>query len=111
MNDLATEHEDSSADRLSAEEIIREIKALRDGEKIAIVKIARLYARRTRYEYEDLMQEAYTRVLDGRRAWTRGAPAVQFFGGVIRSLAWEWKNEFVNEEVDIDDESAQERGT
>ena len=96
---------------MSAGEIIREIKALRDGEKIAIVKIARLYARRTRYEYEDLLQEAYSRALDGRRAWTRGVPAVQFFGGIIRSLAWEWKNEFVNEEIDLDDEGAQERGT
>src|ERR1700704_100345 len=111
MNDLATEHEDSSADRLPAHEIIREIKALRDGEKIAIVKIARLYARKTRYEYEDLLQEAYSRALDGRRAWTWGVPAVLFFGGVIRSLAWEWKNEFVNEEIDIGDEGAQERGT
>src|SRR5262245_64759972 len=42
----------------------------------------------------------------------QGVPAVLFFGGLIRSLAWgEWKNEFVNEEIDIDDEGAQERGT
>jgi len=111
MSDLATEQHDSSANRLSAGEIIREIKALRDSEKIAIVKIARLYARKTPYGYEDLLQEAYSRALDGRRAWNRGVPAVLFFGGVIRSLAWEWKNEFVNEEIDLDDEGAQERGT
>jgi hypothetical protein len=41
MSDLATEQHDSSANRLSAEEIIREIKALLDSEKIAIVKMAR----------------------------------------------------------------------
>jgi hypothetical protein len=111
MNDLRTEQEDTSANRLAATEIICEIKALREGEKTAIVKIARLYARKTRYDYEDLLQEAYSRALDGRRAWTRGVPAVLFFGGVIRSLAWEWKNEFVNEVVDVGDEGAQERGT
>jgi hypothetical protein len=86
MSDLATEQHDSSANRLSAGEIIREIKALRDSEKIAIVKMARLYARKTPYGYEDLLQEAYSRALDGRRAWSMGVPAVLFFGGVIRSL-------------------------
>src|SRR5215475_12248664 len=111
MSDLATEQRDSSANRLSAGEIIREIKALRDSEKIAIVKMARLYARKTRYGYEDLLQEAYCRILDGRRGWLRGVPAVLFFRGVMRSIAWEWKMEFTNEDIDIGDEGALERGT
>src|SRR5262249_55489217 len=77
----------------------------------AIVKIARLHARKTQYDHEDLLQEAYSRILDGRRAWARGVPAVPFFGGVIRSIAWEWRSVLVNEDVDIGDEGAQERGT
>jgi hypothetical protein len=29
----------------------------------------------------------------GRRAWTKGTGPVLFLGGVIRSVAWEWKSE------------------
>ena len=57
------------------------------------MKIARLYARKTPYDKEDLIQEAFARVLSGRRAWTKGTGPVLFLGGVIRSIAWEWKSE------------------
>jgi hypothetical protein len=100
-----------AADHLATAEITNVINTLRDGEKTAIVKIARLYARKTSYGHEDLLQEAYCRVLDGRRGWLRGVPAVLFFHGVIRSIAWEWKAEFTSEEIDIGDEGAGERGT
>jgi hypothetical protein len=42
------------------------------------MKIARLYARKTPYDKEDLIQ---------------GTGPVLFLGGVIRSIAWEWKSE------------------
>ena len=100
-----------AADHLATAEITNAINTLRDGEKTAIVKIARLYARKTSYGHEDLLQEAYCRVLDGRRGWLRGVPAVLFFQGVVRSIAWEWKMEFTSEEIDIGDEGAVERGT
>jgi RNA polymerase sigma-70 factor (ECF subfamily) len=100
-----------AADHLATAEITNLINTLRDGEKTAIVKIARLYARKTSYGHEDLLQESYCRVLDGRRGWLRGVPAVPFFHGVMRSIAWEWKREFTSQEIDIGDEGAVERGT
>jgi hypothetical protein len=102
---------EGAADHLAAAEITNVINTLMDGEKTAIVKIAKLYARKTSYGHEDLLQEAYCRVLDGRRGWARGVPAVLFFHGVIRSIAWEWKAEFTSEDIDIGDEGAVERGT
>ena len=80
-------------ERLSLWQVERALASLSDGEKIALMKIARLYARKTPYDKEDLVQEAFARVLSGRRAWTKGARPVMFLGGVIRSIAWEWKTE------------------
>jgi hypothetical protein len=79
--------------RLSLCQVERVLASLSDGEMIALMKIARLYARKTPYDKEDLIQEAFARVLSGRRAWTKGTGAVLFLGGVIRSIAWEWKSE------------------
>ena len=39
------------------------LASLSEGEKIALMKIARLYARKTPYDKEDLVQEAFARVL------------------------------------------------
>src|SRR5262249_652368 len=113
LNDERIDNSRPQADRrpMAAPEIINAIKSLGAEEKTAIVKIARLHARKTQYDHEDLLQEAYSRILDGRRAWARGVPAVPFFGGVIRSIAWEWRSVLVNEDVDIGAEGAQERGT
>jgi hypothetical protein len=79
--------------RLSLSEAERAMASLSDGEKTALTKVARLYARKTPYDKEDLIQEAFARVLSGRRAWTRGIGPVLFLGGVIRSIAWDWKSE------------------
>jgi hypothetical protein len=79
--------------QLSLCEVERALASLSDGERIALMKIARLYARKTPYDKEDLVQEAFARVLSGRRAWTKGTGPVFFLGGVIRSIAWEWKSE------------------
>jgi hypothetical protein len=79
--------------RLSLCQGERALASLSDGEMIALMKIARLYARKTPYDKGDLIQEAFARVLSGRRAWTKGTGPVLFLGGVVRSIAWEWKNE------------------
>jgi hypothetical protein len=78
---------------LSESEVEAAIAHLTDGEKTAVMKIARLYARKTPYDHHDLVQEALVRTLSGRRAWPRNAKTTLFLGGVIRSIAWEWKNE------------------
>jgi hypothetical protein len=76
---------------LSRKEIIAALQALGDGEKTGLAKIARLYAAKTPYDHADLLQEAMCRVLSGERKWRKGLPAVLFLGGVIRSIAWQWR--------------------
>src|SRR5215470_20338827 len=78
---------------LSQCEVEIAIRRLSDGEKTALMKIAMLYARKTPYDHKDLVQEAIARLLSGRRVWPRDAKTVVFVGGVIRSIAWEWKRE------------------
>ena len=79
--------------QLSLWQVERALASLSKGEKIALMKIARLYARKTPYDKDDLIQEAFARVLSGRRTWTKGTGPVLFLGGVIRSIAWEWKSD------------------
>src|ERR1043165_5738062 len=54
---------------LSPAEAAAAIRGLTAADKIALLKIARLYARKTPYDHEDLLQEAMCRVLQGARAW------------------------------------------
>jgi hypothetical protein len=95
---------------LSANEVTAAIAALSDADKTVLVKIARFYGRKSRYAHEDLIQEAICRVLEGRRAWPRELPGRVFLGGVMRSIAWEWKDELVGTESDVGDDGAAERG-
>lgn len=77
----------------SQPELVAAIAQLTAGEKIAIMKIARLYARGTPFDHDDLVHEAFARVLEGRRIWPGHLSAVRFFGGVLRSIAWEWRRD------------------
>ena len=65
-------------ERLSISEVGHAVASLSDGERIALTKIARLYARKTPYDKEDLIQETFARVFSGRRAWTKGTDPVLF---------------------------------
>jgi DNA-directed RNA polymerase specialized sigma24 family protein len=93
----------TSTAALSVAEANKAIHALTDGDKTALMKIARVYAVRTSYSHEDLVQEALCRVLSGARAWPRNLPAVSFLAGVVRSIAWEWKSDPVDEVCDAVD--------
>ena len=102
---------EAQAEILAPDEIRSAINTLPVGEKAALVKIARFYARKTPYEYEDLIHEAYCRALDlERRTWRRGVPALVFLAGVVRSIASEWKSGILNQEVDVGDAGAGARG-
>jgi hypothetical protein len=85
------------------------IQALSAADKTALMKLARLYARKTPYDHEDLLQEALCRVLAGARAWPRHVAALPFLWGVVRSIAWEWKKEFVERDADATDVDGEER--
>ena len=84
---------DASAASYSQAEIAQAIESLAVEHKTALMKVARIYARRTVYGHEDLIQEAFMRVLDGRREWPRGLHVVPFLCGVMRSIAWDWRVE------------------
>src|SRR6516165_312360 len=90
----------------SQPELVTAIAQITAGEKIAIMKIARLYARGTPYDHEDLIHEAFARVLEGRRTWPSHVSAVMFLGGVLRSIAWEWRCDR-HSEIGPDDAAAE----
>src|SRR5262249_46297372 len=73
-------------ERLSLWQVERALASLSEGEKIALMKIARFYARKTPYDKEDVIQEALARVLGGGRAWTKGTGPGLFLGGVILGM-------------------------
>jgi hypothetical protein len=93
---------------LTAREIRKTIQNLTDGEKTATMKIARLYALRTPYGHEDLFHEALCRLLEGTRAWPRGAPAVLILAGIMRSVAWGWRRRVSQDNPDDSVSSAEQ---
>jgi DNA-directed RNA polymerase specialized sigma24 family protein len=94
---------------LSPAEADAAIRALSPADKIALMKIARLYAKKTPYDHEDLLQEALCRVLSGARAWPRDLKALPFLWGVVRSIAWEWRSETPDAMPDGADPAGEER--
>ncbi len=79
------------------------IRSLTAEHKTLLVKIAKAYAWKTRYGYEDLIQEALTRVLEGKRAWPRKLPIVVFLRGVMRSIASDWVADGLDDAANIDE--------
>jgi DNA-directed RNA polymerase specialized sigma24 family protein len=106
---LPTTGPEPAAAALSSAEAGAAIRALAAADKIALMKIARLYAKKTPYDHEDLLQEAMCRVLSGARAWPRGLAALPFLWGVVRSIAWEWRNEAPDAMPDGGDPAGEER--
>jgi DNA-directed RNA polymerase specialized sigma24 family protein len=98
-----------AAATLSLAEAAAAVRSLTTADKIVLTKIARLYARKTPYDHEDLLQEAICRVLGGTRAWPRDVQALAFLWGVVRSIAWEWKKQRLDQEPDGADPEAEER--
>jgi hypothetical protein len=91
MPAMLSEGPDDPTGALSPSEIVEEIQSLTVIERTKLTKVAAAYARRTPYGYEDLLQEMKLRVLAGARVWRRGVDRVGFLAGVMRSIAWEWK--------------------
>src|SRR5262249_41603582 len=94
---------------LSTAEAGAAIRSLATADKIALLKIARLFAKKTPYDHEDLLQEAICRVLSGTRAWPRDLAALPFLCGVVRSIAWEWRKETPDTLPDGGDPEGEER--
>jgi DNA-directed RNA polymerase specialized sigma24 family protein len=73
-------------DRLSVAEIHDSINAISDADMARLVSAARGFSRLCRIDPEDLLQEACTRALEGRRTCGRGTALVPFICGVMKSF-------------------------
>ena len=106
---ISTTGPEPAAAILSPAEAGAAIRSLADADKIALLKVARLYAKKTPYDHEDLLQEAICRVLSGKRAWPRDLAPLPFLWGVVRSIAWEWRKETPDAPPDLGDPEGEER--
>jgi DNA-directed RNA polymerase specialized sigma24 family protein len=75
-----------SGDRLTVAEIHESIECLSDADMARLVAAARGISRLSGIEPKDLLQEAFTRALEGRRTCERGTLLVPFICGVMKSL-------------------------
>jgi hypothetical protein len=106
---ISTSGPEPAAAILSPAEAGAAIRALTDVDKIALLKVARLQAKKTPYDHEDLLQEAICRVLCGRRGWPSKLDALPFLCGVVRSIAWEWRKVTPDSLPDGGDPEGEER--
>jgi len=79
----------SQTDHLSVDEVRTMLRDLDRRRAAKIDKIAKWFALRCRMPAEDLTQEAFTRMLEGRRTVPRGTDIIRFVAGVIKSIASE----------------------
>lgn len=68
------------------EEMLRELQR-KPGEMLRIDRLAGKIAERTGKSKDDIQQEAYLLVLEGRRRWPKNIDLRIFFYGVMRSIA------------------------
>jgi DNA-directed RNA polymerase specialized sigma24 family protein len=74
-------------DRFTVAEMHNSIEALSDPDVAKLVAASRAFCRLCGIPPDDLLQEAYTRALEGRRTCHRGTGIVEFLCGVMKSLA------------------------
>jgi hypothetical protein len=75
------------------------------GEKVKLLTVAKIYARKnqSKYDHEELFSEAATRILEGKRPWPRSQVFLNFFCGVMKSIADSWRTvrrDYVEKEWD-----------
>lgn len=73
-------------DRYTADELRTKISALSDADVAHLMAVAKSFAWRTGLEPADLLQEAYSRVLEERRTCRKSVSVVAFLGQVMRGL-------------------------
>jgi hypothetical protein len=76
-----------NGDRFTVAEMHDSIEALSDPDVAKLVAASRAFCRLCGIPPDDLLQEAYTRALEGRRTCHRGTGIVEFLCGVMKSLA------------------------
>src|SRR5262252_6247623 len=71
----------------STEAIARALAALTPSDLVRLKRLAQLRARLLPgLEWDELLNEALLRALDGSRRWPEGVPLLAFLAGIMRSL-------------------------
>jgi DNA-directed RNA polymerase specialized sigma24 family protein len=84
---------DEERAHLSPSEVRRALDRLRPAEILRLSLLAQHWAAGLRqYDADDLLNEAFDRVLSGRRPWPSEVPTPAFFNGVMRSIASQWRH-------------------
>jgi DNA-directed RNA polymerase specialized sigma24 family protein len=80
----------ANSEYASLDEAAVALEQLGPADRIRLQQLARnrLYGLNT--QWEDLLQEALTRILEGTRKWPRNVPIIAFIAGVMKSLASEY---------------------
>jgi len=74
-------------DDASTEAVARALGRLTPADLVRLKRLAQLRARATPgEEWEELLNEALLRALDGSRRWPPGVPLLAFLAGIMRSL-------------------------
>lgn len=95
---------DDEATHLTAGEVRRIIGRLRGPDLVRLAALARLWATGLRqHDADDLLNEAFDRVLAGRRPWPVQVPLPAFLSQVMRSIASQWRQEARREPLKEDE--------
>jgi DNA-directed RNA polymerase specialized sigma24 family protein len=71
----------------STETVARALAALTPSDLVRLKRLAQLRARLLpALEWDELLNEALLRALDGSRRWPEGVPLLSFIAGIMRSL-------------------------
>ena len=96
---------------LSLSEVRRALDRLRSADVLRLTLLARHWAGGLgQRDPDDLLNEAFDRILSGRRPWPSEISLPAFFSGVMRSIASEWRYKTRREAlIDDDCDSAAEQ--
>ena len=84
----------AESEHASPDEAAIALEQLGPADRIRLQQLARNRLYGLNSQWEDLLQEALARILDGTRKWPRNVPIIAFVAGVMRSLAGEyWKEQ------------------
>jgi len=78
---------ETAPDHLDASEVRAAIEALSEADWVRLTRVANAYARNRGLDPDDLLQEAFTRALEGSRHCPRAVGIVRFLAEVMRSIA------------------------
>lgn len=95
----------SAAEHYTISEVHETLAALDDGDWARLEALAR---NRCRYRLpgreQDVLQEALTRILEGRRPWPKDLAFAAFISGVMRSIVSRWIKEAALDPGESDDD-------